>query len=87
MDIYADSTWPSVAMGVDVFRKALINLKNRGVKYRYITTITKDNISYCKESMKISELRHLDDIKGTSQLVKKSIWLLPQCKKHHLYNK
>ncbi len=64
MDICADSTWPSVAMGVDVFRNALIALKKRGVRSRYITTITKDNLDYCKEAMKIGELRHLDGIKG-----------------------
>src|SRR5919202_6077584 len=64
MDTCADSTWPSVAMGVDVFRNALIGLKKRGVRSRYITTITKDNLDYCKETMKIGELRHLDGIKG-----------------------
>ena len=31
---------------------------------RYITTITKNNLSYCKEVMKIGELRHLDGIRG-----------------------
>jgi hypothetical protein len=39
--------------------------KNRGVKLRYITEITEENISYCKELMKyVVELRHLDGIKG-----------------------
>ena len=71
MDICADSTWPSVAMGVDVFRKALIDLKKRGVRSRYITTITKDNMYYCKEAMKIGELRHLDDIKGNFSVSEK----------------
>jgi two-component system, OmpR family, sensor histidine kinase VicK len=71
MDICADSTWPSVAMGVDVFRKALINLKKRGVRSRYITTVTKDNMYYCKEAMKIGELRHLDDIKGNFSVSEK----------------
>jgi len=64
MDICADSTWPSVAMGVDVFKNALIDIKKRGIRSRYITTITKDNLSYCKEAMKIGELHHLDGIKG-----------------------
>ena len=64
MDICADSTWPSVAMGIDVFRNALTDMKKRGIKSRYITTITKDNLSYCKEAMKIGELHHLDGIKG-----------------------
>jgi signal transduction histidine kinase len=31
---------------------------------RYITEITAENISYCKELMKISDLRHMDGIKG-----------------------
>ena len=64
MDIWADSTWPSVAMGIDVFRNALIDINKRGIGSRYITTITKGNLSYCKEALKIGELRHLDGIKG-----------------------
>jgi two-component system, OmpR family, sensor histidine kinase VicK len=64
LDICADSTWPSVAMGIDVFRNALIDIKKRRIIRRYITTITKNNLSYCKEVMKIGELRHLDGIRG-----------------------
>ena len=64
LDICADSTWPSVAMGIDVFRNALIDIKKRRIRRRYITTITKNNLSYCKEVMKIGELRHLDGIRG-----------------------
>ena len=64
LDICADSTWPSVAMGIDVFRNALIDIKKRRIMRRYITTITKNNLSYCKEVMKIGELRHLDGIRG-----------------------
>jgi len=45
--------------------KGIIDLNNRGIKSRVITEITKYNISYCKELMKLSiELRHLDDVKG-----------------------
>jgi signal transduction histidine kinase len=64
MDICADSAWPSVAMGIEVFRNALSDIKNRRIGSRYITTITKDNLSYCKEAMKVGELHHLDGIKG-----------------------
>lgn len=64
LDICADSTWPSVAMGIDVFRNALIDIKKRRIIRRYITTITKNNLSYCKEVMKNGELRHLDGIRG-----------------------
>jgi signal transduction histidine kinase len=68
MNICADSTWPSVAMGVEVFKKGLYDLKSRNVQSRYITDITKDNVKYCKELMQISELRHLDGIKGNFAL-------------------
>ena len=64
LDICADSSWPSVAMGVDVYRNALRDVGVRGVKFRVVTEITKDNLSYCKEVRKIGELRHLDGVKG-----------------------
>jgi two-component system sensor histidine kinase VicK len=64
LDICADSSWPSVAMGVDVYGKALRDASVRGVKLKVVTEITKDNLSYCKEVMKIGELRHLDGNKG-----------------------
>ena len=35
---------------------------------RYITVITKDNVSYCKELMSVVELRHLNGIKGNFYL-------------------
>jgi two-component system, OmpR family, sensor histidine kinase VicK len=41
-----------------------IELFNRGVRLRFITEITSDNVSYCKDIMKIAELRHLDGIMG-----------------------
>jgi two-component system, OmpR family, sensor histidine kinase VicK len=72
MNICADYTWPSVAMGVEVFRKGLYELKARNVRSRYITDITKDNIEYCKDLMQISELRHLNGIKGNFALSEKA---------------
>jgi two-component system, OmpR family, sensor histidine kinase VicK len=71
MNICADYTWPSVAIGVEVFRKGLYELKSRNVQSRFITDITKDNIEYCKELMQISELRHLDGIKGNFAISEK----------------
>ena len=64
MDICADSIWPSVAMGIDVFKNALGEVSNRRVKSKFVTEIIKDNLSYCKELMKVGELFHLDGIKG-----------------------
>ena len=72
MNICADYTWPSVAMGVEVFKKGVYDLKSRNVQSRFITDITKDNIEYCKELMQISELRHLDGIKGNFALSEKA---------------
>ena len=64
MNICADRTWPSVAMGVEVYKKGLSELKARKVRFRAITDITRDNVKHCKELVQIAELRHLDGIKG-----------------------
>jgi hypothetical protein len=39
-------------------------LKSKGVKLRWITDITEENLDWCKEFMKIVEIRHLDKIEG-----------------------
>ena len=44
--------------------EAYQDMKRRGIKIRFITEITSDNIQYCKELMNISEVRHLDEVKG-----------------------
>jgi signal transduction histidine kinase len=44
--------------------EGLMTLKNKGVKIRWITDITKENLKWCREVMRISEMRHLDNIKG-----------------------
>ena len=47
--------------------KAGFRTKKRGVKLKYLTEITKDNLSYCKQLLTVvDELRHLDGIKATS---------------------
>jgi len=60
-----DSTGPSldVIPGHPITR-AHYEMKERGVRIRYITEITKENVNYCKELMNFSEVRHLDEIKG-----------------------
>ena len=65
IDACVDYTRPSLAIDILVLKKAFLAAKKRGVKLRYITEITKDNISYCKQLMTmVDELRHLDAIKG-----------------------
>ena len=64
VNVCADSLAPSVAMGVEPIKECYENLKSRQVKVRWITEITKDNLSYCRALMQYAELRHLDGIKG-----------------------
>jgi two-component system, OmpR family, sensor histidine kinase VicK len=70
IDSVVDSSAPSIIIGTDSIRKERLSAaKNRGVKFRYVTEITKDNISYCKEMLKFaSEIRHLDGIKGNFEV-------------------
>jgi two-component system sensor histidine kinase VicK len=63
-DLCLDITSPSVILETEPIKNAYFEVKNRGVKIRIITEITTTNISYCKEMMKIGEVRHLDGIKG-----------------------
>jgi two-component system, OmpR family, sensor histidine kinase VicK len=38
-------------------------LRSRAVRLRFLTEITLSNISYCREIMKMAEVRHLDSLK------------------------
>jgi two-component system, OmpR family, sensor histidine kinase VicK len=65
--VYAcvDQTRPILTLDILVLKKAFEDATRRGVKLMYVTEITKDNLTYCKELMKMTdELRHLDGIKG-----------------------
>ncbi|MGE3859585.1 MAG: ATP-binding protein [Nitrososphaeraceae archaeon] len=57
-------------MDIQSIKKERINAKNRGVKFRYVTDITKENISYCKLLIKEfnAELRHLNEVKGNFEI-------------------
>ena len=59
-----DSLAPSVAMGVEPIKECHEGLKRRKAKVRWITEITRDNLSYCRELMQYAELRHLDGTRG-----------------------
>jgi two-component system, OmpR family, sensor histidine kinase VicK len=65
INICVDNTRPLLAIEFKQIRDAFIDAKRRGVAVRYITEITKNNVSYCEELTSIvDELRHLDGIKG-----------------------
>jgi Signal transduction histidine kinase len=63
VNICGDSALPKFTLS-ETIRKGSQQAKRKGVKIRYITEITKDNLSYCKEIMKIAEVRHLNKIVG-----------------------
>ena len=69
VDVCAGNTGPSVFLTVKPVWTAYSALKDRGIRLRFITEITENNISYCKELMKTAELRHLDGIKGNFGIV------------------
>jgi two-component system sensor histidine kinase VicK len=66
MDLFGDKNGPSIIIDFPhVYKDNYIEAKRRGVKIRFITEITKDNISYCKELMAIvDEFRHLEGFTG-----------------------
>src|SRR5919198_1540918 len=71
VNICADCSTPSITVGVDTVRKALVQLKDRGVKLRYITEITSNNLPYCKELADFAELRHIDKLIGSQLITEK----------------
>jgi signal transduction histidine kinase len=65
MDIYFDHRAPSIVVEIPEYKNGYIDIRKRGGKIRAFTEITKDNIHYCKELMKlVDELRHLNGVKG-----------------------
>jgi two-component system, OmpR family, sensor histidine kinase VicK len=71
VDTCMDNTRPSLALSIESIRKSFLDAKSRNVNLRYITEVTAENISYCKELMKIVEVRHLDGIKGNFMVSEK----------------
>lgn len=48
---------------------AIKNLKNKGIRVRFVTTVNQENIASCKQLMKIGEVFHNDGVKGSFQIV------------------
>jgi two-component system, OmpR family, sensor histidine kinase VicK len=66
IDACVDHTRPSLIIEIKRLKKAFHDAKKRRVKLRYVTEITAENISFCRELLTsvVNELRHLDGIKG-----------------------
>ena len=63
-DQCVDRNAASVILMTEPIMQAYVDLKRRGISVRFITEITRENIEYCKEIMKIADVRHLDGISG-----------------------
>ena len=59
-----DASGPAVVMSIESMKKRLIVAHARGVKIRFVTEITIDNLPYCKRMMEVGEMRHLDGVQG-----------------------
>jgi signal transduction histidine kinase len=76
-DTYMNYTRPPLAITLDPIRNAFLEAKKRGVHLRYLTEVTKDNLSYCKELLNlVGELHHLDGIKGNF-MISESEYIAP----------
>ena len=65
IDSCIDSQGLTVAVGVPFFKEALRRARlDKRIRLRYVSEITESNLGYAKELMEITELRHLDHVKG-----------------------
>jgi signal transduction histidine kinase len=65
IDVCGNSNFPLKISSFESVKKVVIAAKNRGIMLRFIVEITKENLQYCKDLMKIAdELRHMDEIEA-----------------------
>ena len=62
--VCADANSAAFSMGVAPVKNGYSDLKRRGVRIRFITEITLENMQYVKELMNYAEVRHMDTVKG-----------------------
>jgi two-component system, OmpR family, sensor histidine kinase VicK len=76
VDVCTDLNGPSIfVIPNHPVTEAYVDMKNRGVRMRFISEITNENIQYCKELMKVvTELRHLDEVKGNFGVADKRVY-------------
>jgi hypothetical protein len=64
MNTVCDNNGVQVTIKTAPVWEGICALKYRGVMLRWITDITEENLGWCKDFMKIVEVRHLDKIEG-----------------------
>ena len=65
LDLYTDAAGAYSLASTDAFRSACSSLEVRSVKIRVITEVTRENLPWAKDLLKVAELRHLDGIIGS----------------------
>ena len=76
IDSCISSIGPSVIIEVkEIKNKRVDAVANRGLKLRYVTEITKDNVDYIKQMLTFSEIRHLDGIKGNFEVSDEKVYV------------
>ena len=77
VDTCMNYTRPLLAIRTESIKKSLMDAKRKGVKIRYLTEITKDNLRCSQELMDIvEEVRHLEGIMSNF-MVSESEYLAP----------
>ena len=77
IDTCMNYTRPLLAVSLEQIREALTAAKSRGIKIRYLTAITRDNLSSCKELLSVVDYPgHVEDIEG-SFMINESQYLAP----------
>jgi signal transduction histidine kinase len=62
--VCADANSAAFSMGVAPIKNGYSDFKRRGIRIRFITEITLENMQYVKELMSYAEVRHMDTVKG-----------------------
>jgi two-component system sensor histidine kinase VicK len=64
IDACVDQTRSSSIIDTDTLKQAFVAVKKRDIRLRYITEITRDNLSYCKQFLPmVDDHRHLDGVR------------------------
>lgn len=64
LDLCGESAGVHIILASEPIVKKYIEAKDRGVRIRHITEITRENILDCKKLMSLMEMRHLDGLRG-----------------------
>jgi two-component system sensor histidine kinase VicK len=85
VDYCHSSESPSILASFKPFMQTIVFLHKRGIRQRYITEVTKENVKYCKQLATYLDLRHLDGVKGTLGIIDGKIYgAIANTRENHL---